>query len=274
MSQDPAVPPFGAHSPTRAQARVIGWARALDGSPLGKPVASLARRLVLPGLTGAIDVETWGLRMRLDPRRNIAEKRVLFSPARFDPAERAALAAHLRPGGVFVDVGANVGMYSLWAGRAVGTGGRVLSLEPQPSVLARLRAHAALNPDLPLAILPVAAGRREETLRLSLNAANEGEASLALPGKDGIDVAVRPLLALVTEAGLDRIDALKIDVEGFEESVLEPFFEAAPRALWPRLMVLERGEEDWAGDLLGLLRGHGYVVRLTSRMNHVLDLTG
>jgi FkbM family methyltransferase len=268
----PEPRPYGAYAPTPTQARVIGVARALDGGPLGKWAASAARRLILPGLSGPLDVQTWGLNMRLDPRRNVAEKRVLFSPSRFDSAERAALAAHLQPGDVFVDVGANVGTYSLWAGRCVGPTGRVLALEPQPAVLARLLAHAALNPSLPITIVPVAAGAKEETLRLSLNAANEGEASLALPGAEGVDVPVRPLLDVVRNAGLSRIDALKIDVEGFEESVLLPFFDTAPRALWPALMVLERGEEDWKGDLMGALLVLGYRKRLSTRMNHVLDL--
>lgn len=265
------MPPFGAFSPTPLQARALGLSRALDGGPFAKLGASVARRLVLPTLDGPLDVETWGLKTRLDPRRNVAEKRMLFSPLRFDAREREALAAHLRQGDSFVDVGANVGAYSLWAGRCVGPTGHVLAMEPQPAVLARLRAHAELNPSLPLTIMPVAAGAREETLRLSLNPGNEGEASLALPGATGIDVPVRPLLSLVRAAGLQRVDALKIDVEGYEESVLLPFFSDAPKSLWPTLMVLERGEEDWKGDLIGALTDFGYRVRLTTRMNHVLE---
>ena len=70
-----------------------------------------------------------------------------------------------------------------------------------------------------------------------LNARDRGGTRLAAGGTQGRGVVVRcrPLLAVVTEAGLAGIDALKIDVEGFEDKVLVPFFRDAPPSLWPRL---------------------------------------
>src|SRR5215475_4909499 len=92
----------------------------LPHSWLGLRTAILLRRAVTMRLAedSGLDVERWGLRMRLHPRRNGCEKGVLFTPQMYEVRERAELAAEMArvaPAGrpfVFVDVGANVGMFS------------------------------------------------------------------------------------------------------------------------------------------------------------------
>ncbi|GBF58991.1 hypothetical protein PbB2_02683 [Candidatus Phycosocius bacilliformis] len=265
------VSPFGTYAPSRFQGQIIGLARRCDPGPFSKLAASIGKRLVFPGLTGPLDVLTWGVRMRLDPRRNVTEKRLMFSPSRFELEERDILAEELKPGAVFVDVGANVGAYSLWVGRLIGSTGRIVAIEPQPSVLARLRANFALNPDFNTKVFPYGAGESEGVLTLSVGSDNEGGASLAhvAGGRDQIKVAVRPLTAILDDAGVERIDALKIDIEGFEDRALLPFFATASESLWPRLLILERSEKDWVGDLLGTLDRAGYRRTLTTKRNYV-----
>jgi FkbM family methyltransferase len=267
------VPPFQTFRPTQDQQRALDFARRFDPGPLSKTAASIAKRLIWPALRGPLDVETWGIKMRLDPRRNITEKRLLLSPSRFELEERLLLQQRLRAGDRFVDVGANVGAYSLWVAQLVGPDGHVVAIEPQPSVLARLRANAALNDGFHITIFPCGAGPVEARMTLSVGSTNEGGASLTtgFGGEDGIEVLIRPLLALVSEAGLDRIDALKIDIEGFEDQALVPFFESAPEALWPRLMIIERSEKDWGSDLLGMLKQNGYSDVFASKRNYVLE---
>ena len=265
--------PFLSQAPTAWQSFLIGLSRDADTKPYGKLTASLARRLVGLGPQHAYDVETWGVRMRLDPRRNVAEKRLLFAPSRFDKLERALLKTHLKDGDVFLDIGANIGGYSLWAASCVGATGRVLSIEPQPAILSRLRDNVALNPNLPITIIPLAAGAKTETLRMSLSASNDGEGSLKKveQGAGFVDVEVKPLLDILNEHQILRVDALKIDVEGFEESVLMPFFATAPQTLWPQIMILERGDGDWQSDLKGHIVALGYKELMTTRMNYVLS---
>ena len=75
-------------------------------------------RLAYPD--GALDVVRWGLRLRLHPRDNGCEKNLLFTPQMYEPAERAELAAEIdrakadRSPFVFVDIGANVGLFSFF----------------------------------------------------------------------------------------------------------------------------------------------------------------
>jgi FkbM family methyltransferase len=268
-------PAFGTYAPTPKQAKAIGFARACDPGPFSKGAASIAKRVIWPSLNGPLDVTTWGIDMRLDPRRNITEKRLLLSPSRFELEERRILAACLKAGDRFVDVGANIGAYTMWVAKIVGPTGLSIAIEPQPTVLARLHANISLNPDFAVQIFPCGAGPRDASMRLSIGSTNEGGASMATAegGRRGVEVAIRPLLDIVEEAGLDRIDALKIDIEGFEDQALMPFFRMAPKALWPKLLIIERSDKDWRGDLMGLLVTSGYKNRHVSKRNYVMDLT-
>lgn len=271
----PDFPAFGTLAPTTSQAKAIAFARRFDPGPFSKLAASVAKRLVWPSLYGALDVTTWGIHMRLDPRRNITEKRLLLSPSRFELEERQILQQRLKAGDCFVDVGANIGAYTLWVAKIIGPTGRGIAIEPQPKVLARLRANIALNPDFNVQIFPCGAGPRDASMTLSIGSTNEGGASLATGegGGEGVEVAIRPLLDIITEASFERIDALKIDIEGFEDQALIPFFKSAPKALWPKLLILERSENDWTEDLMALLHTSGYKNCHVSKRNYVMDLT-
>ncbi len=54
------------------------------------------------------------------------------------------------------------------------------------------------------------------------------------------------------------MDAIKIDVEGFEDKVLLPYLAAVSRDLYPRAVILEANIESWQGDLIGALKTAGY----------------
>jgi FkbM family methyltransferase len=125
----------------------------------------------------------------------------------------------------FVDVGANWGYFTLLAAHLVGARGRVLSLEPDPRLFATLQENLALNAyDWALA-LPVAAASAPGTLTLSgYDEAGEnwGLSRLAEDGPGGqtFQVAAEPLDALLDRQGIDRVDLLKMDIEGAEELAL------------------------------------------------------
>jgi FkbM family methyltransferase len=238
---------------------------------LGKRIALLFRKLAKGAMARPVDIDVFGRKMRLNGARNIAERRLLIQPQHFDPLERRLLAAHLRPGDLAVDIGANIGAYTLFMAGLVGPGGRVLAVEPQAAVLARLRENLALNPELTVTVAPVALGDQECEAVFETNAANEGEGKLAQSGGvAGVRVKVETLHGLATRNEFARIDALKIDVEGWEPQVLLPFFETAPKPLWPRMMVIERVNDRWRIDLIGQLKGMGYVEKAATRLNVVL----
>jgi FkbM family methyltransferase len=214
--------------------------------------------------------------MRLHLEDNACERRLMVTPQYFDPDELAILRATICPGFQFVDLGANVGAYSIFVSRLAGPGARILAIEPQAVLLERLRDNVALN-DLDIRIAPVAVADREDIIEFAVDHHNLGFTSLNL-GRKGrgerrvIRLPVRTLLGLIREHGFERIDALKADIEGAEDLALLPFIEQAPRALWPRLVILEDNRREWRTDCVAFLQERGYVNVATSG-NVVLRLS-
>ncbi|MGF1554417.1 MAG: FkbM family methyltransferase [Paracoccaceae bacterium] len=261
--------PLGAHALPAAVEALRRTGGRLGRGPLARRAVSLLRRLVCLGRPGPFDVEVFpGRRARLHPRDNLSEKRAFAGPQFFDPAERAALAEAIRRGPrpfAFVDAGANAGLYTLWALSVAGPDAlHAVAVEPEPTMAERLRVNLAGSG---ACVVEAALAERSGQVRLSAAGANRGEVRLDAAG--AVEVGAVTLAGLAEAQGLARIDALKIDIEGAEHPVLAAFFRAAPRALWPTLVLIEapRGGETPA---LALLRERGYRVRERTRLNAVL----
>ena len=84
----------------------------------------------------------------------------MVTPQFFDPDELELLRGTMRPDFQFIDLGANVGTYTLFVGRLVGPGSRILAIEPQAEALERLHENLALN-EVDAQIAPVAVGDAE-----------------------------------------------------------------------------------------------------------------
>lgn len=270
--------PFGTYAPAGNLRRAIAATRALGAGWFSRRAVMVVRRFVLGRLRGApVDVEALGVRMRLQPQNNICEKRLLFSPRSFDPDELAILSARLRDDAVFIDVGANVGIYSLFVASRTGRAARVLSIEPQPSIFERLVYNIRLNAFATIKAVECAVADRSGELTLFLDPRNSGESSVKVVNSGGarpIRIPARTLLDLVEEEGFTRVDAIKLDVEGAEDLVLEPYLRDAPTHLLPALIVVEDGSRQWQIDLVSLLGRSGYRLLKRTRLNLVFEREG
>ena len=273
--QPTSAPAFGAFEPTGLVAVLIRATRALPRSWLGMRLGFALRKLAIFALRGnPVDQESLGARFRLAPYNNVCEKRILFSPQDFDSPERDYLGRLIGPGFVFLDIGANIGGYALALAAKAGPDARIIAFEPQPEVFNRLVFNISINPFATVKAMALAVADRDGELTLFLDASNQGEASVKIVSQDAagrIKVPARALLGLVQEEALDHIDAMKLDVEGAEDIILQRFFADAPESLWPRAIVLERGETRWSIDLLGFLGAKGYARIMETRNNHVLE---
>jgi len=247
---------WGTYRPQGAAAVAIHLTR-------NRIVRGAARRFVGNYLKDAqpyFDVEVDGMKMRCASRDNPTEWGLVFMGARQDHVGRDVIIARLRENDVFVDVGANCGAYSLFAARNVGPNGRVIAIEPMPEMLKRLRYNIAVNGFRNIEVVPTAVGPEAGTATLFVDEARRGLSSMEkLEGTTPLQVPVTTLLSVVNRSGIDRIDALKIDIEGFEDRALLPFIAAAPRALWPKRIYMET---DWAArwerDCIAGLTAAGY----------------
>lgn len=263
--------PFGAYALKKHQEQLLHWAQSVPLTWLGRRAALILRKAVLLQGQPVIDAVVDGLKLRLYTQDNVSERKFLFMPQFCDPYERGLLKKTLKEGDVFVDVGANAGIYTLTAAPLVGAGGRVLSIEPNPVVLERLTFNAGLNGfDKRISAEQAGVSDSEGSFDLTLDDTNLGGSSLvAERSTRKINVACYKLLSLVQKHQLPKMDALKIDIEGAEDRALIPFLAEAPRSLYPKIIILENSPSDWKQDLPAALAKAGYTLQKTTRMNQV-----
>jgi FkbM family methyltransferase len=279
---DPA--PYGTHLPDPYVRATMALTRRLPANWLGLRASMPLRRLAINRLAEKpVDTTVWNARVRLYPAHSICEKTVLFTPQLFDAGERKALAdaidRNLAAGRdfTFVDIGANVGLYSLFVAGRAGARARALAIEPQPGIVERLRFNLDANPGLNVIVAAVAVADREGKSEFFLHARDSGGARLHLGARtvddaEAIRVACRPLAAILAQAGVSTIDALKIDIEGAEHLALAPILRDAPTDRLPRLLLIENRPASWPIDLFALIAQRGYVAAARSRHNIVFRL--
>jgi FkbM family methyltransferase len=136
--------------------------------------------------------------------------------------ELAYLEKVLSPGDVFIDVGANFGVYTLVASKLVGTAGRVIAFEPTAESFATLRQNIALNHLVNVRSFQVAVAQEagKAWLYHGWDPVGNSLGMDPLCGDQGEEVQTAALDDLLEENDVDRVDVIKIDVEGAEELVL------------------------------------------------------
>ena len=269
-ANDPASPPFGAFAPTHAQAAIISMAqRSRLRRGAFRPMLS---RLVNLLRAGPIDVQYQGASFRFYPQASATERGALFNPD-YNVEELDFLRAQTRDGGVFVDIGANVGTYAMALARRVGASGKVIAIEPHPVTHARLAFNRKASGFAQVILIAAAAGAADGELMIETDGDNLG-ASHIVSGEgagDALRVPSLRLLRVLEEAGVERVDALKIDVEGFEDRVLTGFFKDAPQELWPRAVVIEHlSRNEWQDDCIADMLARGYIESGKTRSNTLL----
>jgi FkbM family methyltransferase len=267
---DLSPPPFGAFAPNAAQHAVIALAqRSRLKRGAFRPMLS---RLVNLLRAGPVDVSYQGASFRFYHQASATERGALFNPD-YNIEELDFLRAHSPDGGVFVDVGANVGTYALVLARQVGSNGKVIAIEPHPITHARLAFNRAASNATQVRLVAAAAGPADGELMIETDGDNLGASHIVSgePGSNAIKVPSLRLQRILDDAGVTHIDALKIDVEGFEDRVLTGFFRQAPLSLWPRAVVIEHlSRNEWLDDCIADMRTRGYAEAGRTRSNTLL----
>ena len=136
--------------------------------------------------------------------------------------ELAALSAFLRPGMCFVDIGANVGVYTMKAAQGVGAEGLVIAVEPFIESARQLAANARANGFENVRLRNCCVGRATGHSKLYLNDCKPNSFGLLRTGDArSLSVFCATLDDLCHWEALERLDYLKIDAEGAEEMILE-----------------------------------------------------
>jgi FkbM family methyltransferase len=267
---DNSPAPFGAFAPNAAQHAVISLAK---GSRLKRGAfRPMLSRVVNLLRAGPVDTQYQGASFRFYHRSSATECGALFNPD-YNLEELDFLRARTPAGGIFVDVGANVGTYAMVLARHVGAEGSVIAIEPHPVTHARLAFNRAASGFDWAVLVAAAAGASDGELMIETDGANLG-ASHIVSGEGAVHAIRVPSLRLeriLDEAGVDHVDALKIDVEGYEDRVLTVFFRQAPQSLWPRAVVIEHlSRNEWQDDCIADMLARGYAESGKTRSNSFL----
>jgi len=216
-----------------------------------------------------------GLRYVLYPGENAGA--YLANRGNYEVAEVRFCTRTLAPGQTVVDVGANIGLYTLLAAKSVGPDGNVHAFEPEPENARRIRVNLALNGVGNVELFEAAVYSTPGVVELNVFAP-EFNAWHSIGRPEVVDPAhpstpVEPTATIEVPAvtlddhcrthAIDRIDLLKVDVEGAELDVLkgarELLAQRAARTILfeaslPQIAALGHA----ADDCFGLLAEHGY----------------
>jgi FkbM family methyltransferase len=269
-ANDPVPPPFGAFAPSAAQHAVIALAqRSRLKRGAFRPWLSRLLNLLR---AGPVDVPYQGASFRFYHQASATERGAMFNPD-YNIEELDFLRAHSPAGGVFVDVGANVGTYAMVLARQAGSHGKVIAIEPHPITHARLAFNRAASNATQVILVAAAAGPADGELMIETDGDNLGASHIVSgePASSAIKVPSLRLQRILDDAGVTHVDALKIDVEGFEDRVLTGFFRQAPPSLWPRAVVIEHlSRNEWLEDCIADMCARGYAEVGRTRSNTLL----
>jgi FkbM family methyltransferase len=161
----------------------------------------------------------------------------------YEPQVWRRLMREIRQGDTFVDVGAYIGLYSIAVGLRLGASGRVWSFEPDPVNFDFLIEHISCN--------------KMKNVIIAVNTAvsNKGSTATFVSGKSSeshlaADVSAKgkliSVVALQEYFVRQRVDVLKIDVEGLEQAVIEGALELlTDPKLRPRAIFVEMHPFAW-----------------------------
>lgn len=225
--------------------------------------------LLADGLIHRLDFEStvrtrFGQRMTLSV--NDFVQRAIYCRGTWDEAIADVIIDRLRPQHVFVDAGANVGFFTLLASALVGPQGRVVAFEPHPLTRAALANNIKLNKMKNITISEFALSDSQKVVNLYLEKEGGlGSSSLRPPPmkyrNGNVQVNTDTLDHQLAHLGIEKVDMIKIDIEGAELAALRGAVETLRGH--PAVICeisgynLERmgGSEE---ELMNLMQGHGY----------------
>jgi len=197
-------------------AGVSGWIRRI---PFAYPVYTSLYRRFAP--REEVSVEAAGHTLFLDPRDMGMARAFLLFRGRWEETETMLFRSLVREGMTVVDIGANVGYYTLLAAKLAGPSGRVYAFEPGPENFERLARNVEANGYQNVTLVPKAVSSASGTASLSLDRSSSGGHSLSR-FRGGADSVVVETVSLddFFNGRPQAVDVIKMDAEGAEIAIL------------------------------------------------------
>lgn len=209
-----------------------------------------------------VEVSVFGRKMLLRPSDLIGSY-LIFTPQWFDYRERRFIQNILSKGDYVIDVGANIGAYTLIFADLVGSSGMVTAIEAEHENAKQLRHNVDINSMHWVNVLNLGVSDKKETLSLLLNSTGNAGGHSFYEQSDTKhppvqEVQCRPLSELIDNAKTPKL--IKLDIEGFEFRVLRKYFDDIPNYQWPKFILLEDNPLRREADAVSLVLSQGYKI--------------
>lgn len=244
-----------------------------------RPAERLAARGAHSGLattvagSGSVRVRRLGTSFTLDLADNV--QRTLYLTGTYEPAFLRFLKSELRPGDVYVDVGAHIGIDAIVAAREVGLAGHVYAFEAAPDTAARLAEVTQQFRNVSVANVALGARTGTVTLRSDPMFHPNDASTRSLFTTGAVICEVQMTTLDMWGIGVDRLDVVKIDIEGGEYDAIAGMTSTLSR-LRPRTIIVEiqfarqRMPDPSDQDVYSLLHDRGYVESGESFLDNVV----
>lgn len=189
------------------------------------------------------------------------------------PGVRGAIERYLSPGDTFVDAGANIGFFTVVGANIVGPQGKVIAVEMIDETAAILRTHVAINGLANVTVVEQALSQRAgEEIVAHLPVDHVGQATLlaeTLHGARTREIRVTTTTLDMITQGLERIDLMKIDLEGAEAMALEGAQDMLQRTR--RVIFEARPDDKGVSATVDALRAAGFAITPIDKYNQLAE---
>ena len=209
----------------------------------------------------------------LYPFDNVTDNKIITSSKKYDGKEIEYLnEISKNQNSIFLDIGANMGYYSIMASDFGFD--KIYAFEPLPKMIKRMSKNIKINNlENLIEIIPFALGNLKKKVDIYEGVENLGGSSIINYNKSNnkSEVNMITLNDFISQKSIKNICALKIDVEGFEDRVLMPFFKYCPVSLLPKLVIIEHSSlNEWKENVINWMVNNNYSLIYKSRGNSVL----
>jgi len=202
--------------------RLISFLNDFDIKGIRK-LSHFLPQILIPRPKAALKMKTiYGFYLIIDPVKDNGVERSIYFTGTYEKGTLYIIKNILNKGDTFVDVGANIGLISVFASKVVGSSGKVIAFEPNPNTLKLLKKNIELNKCTNIITSDHAIGNANKRAKIYDRwDSNRGSATLIKPetSTDSYDIKISTLSDALSDN--QKIDLIKLDIEGYELEALK-----------------------------------------------------
>jgi len=189
-----------------------------------------------------------GQKLKINPNHSVLEMK-LYLIGTYEPEVVGYLCDNLKEGMTVIDIGANIGLFSLIAADLVGSSGRVIAYEPYPETFTAFCSNIALNQYQNITAVQSAISSYGGKLQISVCSDCDLNTIVSSTNGDSIEVSCETLDSSLEKLDVNKCDLIKIDIEGAELFAIQGMGRTLTRN--PKLSVLVELHDDQINALGG-----------------------